>query len=140
MLADLATSRHRGVRCTAPPDSRLLGGRAVVDHSSGNALSRSRWRSPWRCCPRSATGSSERAIPGPRPRFNIFQAVTWGVLALVLLHMTYVIVITRGAAGASTGHAQHEPAALGVSLAVRGLLGFWSGLAWAPCPCAPQRR
>jgi hypothetical protein len=32
---------------------------------------------------------------GATPAFNIFQAVTWGVLALVLLRMTYVIVATQ---------------------------------------------
>jgi hypothetical protein len=32
---------------------------------------------------------------GATPAFNIFQAVTWGVLALVITRMTYVIVITQ---------------------------------------------
>jgi hypothetical protein len=32
---------------------------------------------------------------GATPAFNIFQAATWGLLALVLLRMTWVIVLTQ---------------------------------------------
>jgi hypothetical protein len=42
---------------------------------------------------------------GTTPAFNVFISITWGILALVLLRMTWVIIATqrRGGAGTKAG-------------------------------------